>query len=270
MGGLHISWPGPLLEGRLVTRHERFIAEVKLGRRTVLAHCVNPGRMEGMVVPGARVWLTEAADPARKLRFTLQLMELDGVLIGSNTSLPNRLVARALEDPKALGWSQVTTVRAEQPMGRHHRVDFSLEREGQPWLVEVKNCHLVYPDGWGYFPESKSDRAASHARALGRWAARGKRAAIVFTIQRGDGVGVRPSAWHDPAFATALRWAQRQGVEMMGLRFKPELSGLRLDARLPVDVEPYEVGVIEPWARALEASSGWRRTDGRWAGAVAR
>lgn len=34
--------------------------EVQVGRQVVRAHCINSGRMEGMVVPGARVWLSRA------------------------------------------------------------------------------------------------------------------------------------------------------------------------------------------------------------------
>ena len=87
-------WPTPLHEGRLVRRYERFIAEVRLERGVVRAHCVNPGRMEGMVVPGARVWLSEA--PGRHLPWTWELVELEGRLVGANTSLPNRLVGEVL------------------------------------------------------------------------------------------------------------------------------------------------------------------------------
>ena len=31
---------------------------------------------------------------------------------------------------------------------------------------EVKNCHMVYPDGNGYFPDSVSARASRHMQEL--------------------------------------------------------------------------------------------------------
>jgi sugar fermentation stimulation protein A len=69
-------WPSPLLEARFVSRHQRFLALVELeGGERVVAHCVNPGRMEGLVIAGARVWLTRSDDPKRKLRYTLELVE---------------------------------------------------------------------------------------------------------------------------------------------------------------------------------------------------
>ena len=43
------------------------------------AHCVNPGRMEGLVQPGAKAWVSGVPpDSKRKLRYTLELLEIDG------------------------------------------------------------------------------------------------------------------------------------------------------------------------------------------------
>ena len=270
-------WPTPLREGRLLRRYERFVAEVELaGGARVRAHCVNPGRMEGLVVPGARVWLSEAR-AGRALGWTWELVELDGVLVGANTALPNQL-ARALLERSLVGapsphrrclagFSGLTAVRPEQPFGQGHRVDFLLEGPSGPRYVEVKNCHLAYPDRGAYFPDSRSERATAHAEELGRLAARGVAASVLFTVQRLDADVVRPSALHDPAFADALRRAVAAGVTVHAVRLAPTLEGLRLDAELPVDVAPYDPRRLEPWAAALAPTSGWTRKDGRVAGA---
>ena len=258
-----------LIPGRLVRRYERFLADVELerdgARRRMLvrAHCVNPGRMEGMVLPGARVWLSESPNRARALRYTWELLELDGRLIGANTSLSNLLAKRMLEQGLISGFSG--EVRPEQPLGRHHRVDFVLEGPRRH-LVEVKNCHLVYGDGYGYFPDSHSERAVKHVDALVRRVGRGERASVVFTVQRADCVGLRPSALHAPDFAVALRRAARKGVELRAFRFEPTLDGLWLDGEVPVDVAPYDVEAVRVYSRAYDATSGWLRKDGRVAG----
>ena len=254
-------WPGSLHEGRLVRRYERFIAEVRLGRTVVRAHCVNPGRMEGMVIPGARVWLSEA--PGRHLPWTWELMELDGRLLGANTSLPNKLAGEVLRRGLLPGLDDASAVHPERPFGRGHRVDFVVERAGGQHLVEVKNCHLVYPDGRGYFPDSVSERATSHVQALTRQVKKGVPATVLFTVLRDDAEALRPSALHDPAFATSMRRAVKAGLTARAVKLSPSLEGFTFAGELPVELS----GVAErAWSTEYDATSGWERKDGRWAG----
>lgn len=260
---LHV-WPGELVEGRFVRRYERFIAEVTVGRQVVRAHCVNSGRMEGLVVPGARVWLSRATRP-RALEWTWELIELDGVLVGANTALPNHLVKTALERGLVEGLSGYRVV-PEQPLGRHHRVDLALDGPGGRELLEVKNCHLVYPDGRGYFPDSHSERAVRHVEALARRARQGVKAHVVFTLQREDALALRPSQLHAPDFALAVRRAARAGVSFRALRLTPRLDGVWLDAEVPVELDAYDVGATARWSAALDDTSGWLRKDGKTAG----
>ena len=95
---LRLPFDGPLLEGRLLCRRDRFLAEVELaGGERVTAHCVNTGRMEGLTLPGRRVWLSHCPRPGRRLLYTWELIEVDGLLIGANTVTPNLIVRRLLE-----------------------------------------------------------------------------------------------------------------------------------------------------------------------------
>lgn len=260
-------WAAPLLGGRLVRRYERFLAEVQLDDgRLVRAHCVNPGRMEGLVIAGARVWLSEAPNAERALRFTWELIELDGRLVGANTTLPNALVRRVLEGRLIDGFGDVDAVVPEQRFGRGHRADFRLDtRRGAHW-VEVKNCHLVYPDGLGYFPDSASERARAHVDALARRVEAGDRATVLFTLQRDDAVGLRPSALHAPDFARSVWRAAKRGVTFRALRFLPTREGVSLLDEVPVDVQRYDAAALTAWSAALDDTSGWVRKDGKLAG----
>ncbi len=76
-------WPSALIPATFERRYERFLADVRLDDGSPLrVHCVNPGRMEGLVVPGARVWLSRATTPGRTLTHTWEIIELGGVLVG--------------------------------------------------------------------------------------------------------------------------------------------------------------------------------------------
>jgi sugar fermentation stimulation protein A len=259
-------WPTALHEGRLVRRYERFIAEVRLGRQLVRAHCVNPGRMEGMVVPGARVWLSEA--PGRHLPWTWELVELEGRLVGANTSLPNKLAGEVLRQRLLPGLDDATAIHEERVFGRGHRVDFLLERPRGAHYVEVKNCHLVYPDGCGYFPDSVSERATTHVEALTRLVKKGVPATVLFTLQRDDAVLLRPSALHDPKFASAMRRGVKAGLEVRAVRLVPSLEGISFDGEVPVDVGGSDVELTRSWSAAYDSTSGWVRKDGRVAGSA--
>ena len=71
--------PSPLLEGRLLRRYKRFLADVELADgRLVTAHTPNTGSMLQCAVPGHRVLVSVAGNPARKLGYTLELIEVNG------------------------------------------------------------------------------------------------------------------------------------------------------------------------------------------------
>lgn len=259
-------WPTPLRAGRFRRRYERFIAEIELeDGPLVRAHCVNPGRMEGLVIPGAKVWLSEV--PGRALPWTWELIEHDGVLIGANTGLPNRLVGEVLRQGVLPGFESLGAIRPERPFGRGHRIDFELERDGRRHLLEVKNCHLVYPDGCGYFPDSVSERATTHVEALTRQLKQGVPATLLFTLQRPDVTSLRPSVLHDPAFATAVRRGVRAGLEVRAIRLVPSLEGITFAGEVPVVTDGVQdLEQLAAWSAAFDATSGWARSDGGWAG----
>ena len=87
-----------MIEGRLLRRYQRFLAEVALPNgQSVTAHCPNTGSMLGCAEPGSRVWLSDSGSATRKYPLTWELVETGGGLVGLNTNLSNRLVREAIE-----------------------------------------------------------------------------------------------------------------------------------------------------------------------------
>lgn len=246
----------PLLPGTLIRRYKRFLADVALDGPggTVTAHCVNTGAMEGLIRPGTRVWLSRAHNPARKLAFTWELAEVRGRLHGVNTALPNRVVGHLLRDG-LLPWHRRPwdDVRAEVPYGERSRVDFRLTRDAAHHYVEVKNCHLVYPDMRAYFPDSVSERAASHLRELAAVLATGATAEVLFFVQVADARAVRPSDVHDPAFAAAAREAHAAGVAFSAVTVAQSPDSITVLRRIPVDLKPYATPRIARWREQTRA-----------------
>ena len=258
-----IAHPGPLVAGRLLARYVRFIAEVKLDTgETVRAHCVNPGRMEGQVEIGRRVWLSPAQSDKRKLRYTLELIEdVDekgrAILTGANTQAPNRIVGEALRAKALPGFKRFSSLQAEVKDGES-RLDFVLNGSVRHY-VEVKNAHLVYPDRRAYFPDSKSERARRHVEHLHAIVERGERASVLLVVQRGDSLrSVRPSRLHDPEFADACRAAARAGVRFRAFQVQPTTAGYSVTRTLPVDLGVYDPEPQIPWREEALLHSGWK------------
>jgi len=232
----------PLIEGRLIRRRNRFVAEVDVGGAMVEAHCPNTGSMMGCREPGSRVWLSRAENPARKLAWTWELVEADGTLVGLHTGRSNGLVREAIESGAIAPLAGYESIRNEVRYGENSRIDLLLDAAGKPpcW-VEVKNVTAAVEGGIGYFPDAVTTRGAKHLREMSRLVESGQRAVLCFCVQRGDVAEVRPADHIDPAYGQTLRSAMAAGVEVIawGARVTPE--AIVLWRSLPVRVP----GVLE-------------------------
>ncbi|MBK7586734.1 MAG: DNA/RNA nuclease SfsA [Myxococcales bacterium] len=236
-----VPHPTPLSAGRLLGRRKRFFADVRLDDGSeVVAHCVNTGKMEGLLVAGRRVYLSPAR-PGRKLAYTWELLELESGLLGVNTIMANRLVRATLEAKVLRGLRRFSELRSEYPYGDRSRVDFWLGSPRRQHFVEVKNCHLVYPDRRAYFPDARSERGTRHLGELTKLAREGHAATVIFIVQRSGALSVRPSDLHDPELASAARCAAKAGVRFRALAIRPTLAGYAVLGELPVDLAPYDL-----------------------------
>jgi sugar fermentation stimulation protein A len=234
-----MRFPTPLLEGRLLRRYKRFLADVRLQDGVqITAHCANPGAMLGLLAPDARVFLSASDNPARKLRYSWEVVEADfgrgPEYVGVSTALPNRLVETALRGGffhEFEGWPQV---RREVKYGAASRVDFLLEGEGRPPVyVEVKNVHLMREPGLAEFPDCATARGAKHMRELAHMVRGGARACVVFLIQmRADRFTL--AADLDPVYARAFGEAMAAGVEAIALACEVSPGGVEITRRVPV------------------------------------
>ena len=89
--------PAPLIEGRLLKRYKRFLADVELADGTVVtAHTPNTGSMSQCAVPGYPVLVSANDDPKRKLKYTLELIRVNGHWVDTHTQRTNRIVEEGL------------------------------------------------------------------------------------------------------------------------------------------------------------------------------
>jgi len=224
----------PLFHGTLIRRYQRFLADIELDDGSlVTAHTPNTGSMQGCARPGSRVVLSKSANPGRKYPHSWELVHTDGLWVGINTLLPNRLVKEGIENGTICELAGYQQIRAEVAYGSGSRIDLLLSGASGTCYVEVKNVTLVQ-DRCALFPDAVSARGQKHLKELMEVVRQGHRGVNLFVVQRGDGDSVSPADAIDPAYGALLREAAQAGVELLAYRADVTRSEVRLTRSLPV------------------------------------
>jgi sugar fermentation stimulation protein A len=234
-------FPSPLLRGRLIHRYKRFLADVVLDTgETVTAACPNTGSMKGLTMPGSVVWLSTSDSPTRKYKHTWEMIENDlgagPTLVGINTGHPNKIVSEAIGQGRVLPLAGYESLKREQKYGRNSRIDILLEdgKNGTAY-VEIKNVHLMRAVGLAEFPDGVTERGAKHLGELADMVRAGKRAVMVFLIQRADAKRFTLSRDIDPAYGRAFDAAIAAGVEAIAVRCRLSTNEIVVDELVEVN-----------------------------------
>ncbi len=233
--GARIKWPN-LIQGTLIKRYKRFMADVKLRNgHVVTAHCPNTGSMLECSEPGRKVYLSRHNNPKRKLKYTWEMIEMPGSLVGTNTMVPNKLVKASTEAGKVPELEGFDSIRPEVKYGQNSRIDRLLENGDCRCLVEIKNCTLVM-DGVALFPDAVTSRGLKHLVELQDQVRMGNRSVMFYLVQRMDATLFRPADHIDPAYGRELRRALKNGVEIVAYDVFLDLEGIRLNRAVPIGV----------------------------------
>jgi sugar fermentation stimulation protein A len=260
-----IKWP-KLYRGTLIKRYKRFMADVRLDSlehqpvasgdtlgseknqqseteepdlseygEVVTAHCPNTGSMLECSEPGRKVYLSRHNNPKRKLKYTWDMIEMPGSLVGTNTMVPNKLVKASIEAGKVPELEDFDSVRSEVKYGQNSRIDLLLEKGDCSCFVEIKNCTLVI-DGVALFPDAVTSRGLKHLVELQDQVRMGDRSVMFYLVQRMDATLFRPADHIDPAYGRELRRALKNGVEILAYDVILDLEGIRLNRPVPFEV----------------------------------
>ena len=215
--------------GIFVSRPNRFIARVLLDGREETVHVKNTGRCRELLLPGARVVLSRAENPARKTKYDLVAVRKGGLFINMDAQAPNAAAAELLRRlfPDA-------AISPEHAWGRS-RFDFYLEQDGRRTLLEVKGVTLER-DGLALFPDAPTERGTKHLRELTRAVSEGFECCVLFLIQMKGCRSFAPNEETDPAFAEALRRARAAGVRVLCYDCVVTDDSMTADAPVPVEL----------------------------------
>lgn len=209
---------------RFISRPNRFIAQVDVNGRIETVHVKNTGRCKELLLPNARVILSEAENPARKTRYDLIAVEKAGLgLVNIDSQAPNKIMTEWLTG------QDYDRIQPEYTYGKS-RIDFYMERGAQKYLLEVKGCTLER-DGIGYFPDAPTERGVKHIHELIRAKREGYWCGMAFVIQMPKVKEMRPNVETHPAFGVAWQEAVEAGVRMWFLGCAVAEDSLTVDKR---------------------------------------
>ena len=235
--GIFMTFPEPQHKATFLRRPQRFLAEMGFPDGTKeLVYCANPGSMASSLSHGSTALLWESSDPKRKRRYTWRAVEHEGLWIGTDTHLSNRIVEEALRRKLIPGFERYSTLTREYSVESGFRVDFKLSGSEGDCLMEVKSTTVV-EYGAARYPDSSTPRGVKHLKALTKLVMEGNRVVLLFLVQRADAESFVVSNSHDPAYAEAFDKAISAGVEVLALEVSVSPEGFGAPRLLPYATE---------------------------------
>jgi sugar fermentation stimulation protein A len=155
------------------------------------------------------------------------MIQIDGVWIGINTALPNKLIKIALEQHLFPELGEYEAIRSEVIYGqdKRSRIDFLLEGGGRSIYLEVKNTTWSIDD-IAVFPDTETTRGQKHLRELTD-VMPDSRSVMLYLINRGDKTKFAPGDTTDPVYGQLLRAAVAKGLEVLPCRFEVSPEGVK-------------------------------------------
>ncbi|NOZ10032.1 MAG: DNA/RNA nuclease SfsA [Gammaproteobacteria bacterium] len=233
----------PLTNGIIHKRYKRFLADVELDSgEQVVAHCPNTGAMTGCWEPGARVQLSYADNPKRKLQWTLERVDMGAGWIGVHTGRANPVIAEAIETgliPTLTGYQGLKREVTYTPPGHpKSRLDIFLTQGGTQAeaFVEIKNTTLL-DNEIIRFPDAVTERGLKHLDVLLAAVHSGYRGVIVFAVNRPEGKHFAPANAIDKRYAQRLKDVVAQGVEIVAPRILHTPTGMEVVGLVPIELD---------------------------------
>ena len=204
-----------LIAGVLIKRYKRFFVDIKVNNKVITAHCPNTGSMMGLLKKGNKVWFTESNDKKRKLKYTLQIIEVNGKKVGVNTHLTNKIFYEALLDGQIIDITKSDILFKEKKFNQNTRFDFFIKKNEKGIFIEVKNVTLSRIRNIAEFPDAVTERGLKHLNELIEAKNRGFDIYLAFIIQREDCKNFKIAEDIDPKYKKLLTFALKNKLKVI-------------------------------------------------------
>jgi len=221
-----------LLQGTLIKRYKRFFVDIKYKNKIITSHCPNSGSMMGLLNKGNKVWFSRSNNPSRKLKHTLEIIEVEKKMVGINTLLTNKIVLEALNQKKINSLAKFTNIKPEAKFSNNTRFDFLLHNNNTKCFLEVKNVTLVRERKIAEFPDAITSRGTKHMNELCSAKKKGYQSYIFYLIQREDCTSFKIAEDIDLEYKNTFSKALNNGVKMLCYDCKLNNEEIRLNNQI--------------------------------------
>lgn len=260
------KFPEPLLSGVIKRRYQRFLADIILETgEMVQAHVANSGSMVTCWQENCPIIVSDFKNHEnRKLKYSLQAIEMPDGWVSVNTATPNLAAKKILEygliqslqgydllltEVKVSGKSRIDLMlwpeqlsESAQIFNKSQRTPQKIPRCNQNDLnsqklcfIEIKNVTLLEAEGVISFPDAVTTRGQKHLLELIELKKQGHRAVILFFVGRNSAKSMTTAKNIDPEYHRLLKKAIFEyGVEAIAVKVITREKGLFFDSVLEI------------------------------------
>lgn len=203
-----------ILQGRFISRPNRFIANVEINNKIEVCHVKNTGRCKELLIPEeTTVFVQENDNPNRKTKYSLITVKKGDRLINMDSQVPNKVVYEWIK--KGNLFNTQALIKPEKKYDKS-RFDLYVEEGSRKAFIEVKGVTLE-EEGVVRFPDAPTERGVKHLKELCNCIDEGYEAYIIFVIQMKDVLYFEPNVMTHKEFGEVLREAKKHGVNILAV-----------------------------------------------------
>ena len=221
-----------LLQGTLIKRYKRFFVDIKYKNKIITGHCPNTGSMLGLLIKGSKVWFSKSNNPNRKLKYTLEIIEINKKKIGINTLLANKIVQEGLNLKEINDLKKFINIKSEVKFSENTRFDFLLTNKDEKSFLEVKNVTLIRDKKIAEFPDAVTTRGTKHLNELIKAKEKGYQAYILYLIQIEGCDSFKIAKDIDPEYKITNDKAIKRGVKILCYDCKLNSEEIKLNKQI--------------------------------------
>ena len=223
-----------LIKGKLIKRYKRFFVDVKIGKKIVTAHCPNTGSMKGLLDEGNEVFISKNDDPKRKLKYTLEVIQVKKNLVGVNTHFANKIAFHGLSNNLVKEIANNDSIKPEVFFDKETRFDFLVEKNKLKAFVEVKNVTLFRDKKTAEFPDSVTVRGSKHLKTLIDAVKKGYKSYLLFLVQIQGVNNFKIANDIDEEYYKNYLLAKKAGVIFLAYQCKISLKEIKIDKKIKI------------------------------------